>query len=36
MQVFNLCMKILRKNKASILLYVFIFLGIAITISAIR
>lgn len=34
MQVFNLCMKILRKNKVSILLYVFIFLGIAIMISA--
>ena len=33
MQVFKLCMKIIRKNKISMMVYVFIFLGIAITIS---
>ena len=33
MQVFSLCMKIIKKNKATMLVYVFIFLGIAILIS---
>ncbi len=35
MQVFNLCMKIIRKYKAAILVYVFVFLGIAILIASI-
>ena len=35
MQVFKLCMKIIRKNKASMLVYVLVFLGIAILISCI-
>ncbi len=35
MQVFNLCMKIIKKNKAAMLVYVFVFLGIAIFIAAV-
>ncbi len=35
MQVFKLCMKIIRKNKAAMLVYVLVFLGIAILISRI-
>jgi ABC-2 type transport system permease protein len=33
MQVFKLCMKIIRKNKGTMLIYVFVFLAIAILIS---
>ena len=33
MQVFKLCMKIIRKNKIAMLIYVVVFLGIAILIS---
>lgn len=33
MQVFKLCMKVIKKNLTSILIYVFIFLGIAIMFS---
>lgn len=33
MQVFKLCMKIIKKNKITMMIYVFIFLGIAITVS---
>lgn len=33
MQVFKLCLNIIRKNKISMLVYVFVFLGIAIIIS---
>ena len=35
MQVFSLCMKIIKKYKAAILVYVFVFLGIAILIASI-
>lgn len=35
MQVFNLCMKIIKKNKVAMLVYVSIFLGIAVLIAAI-
>lgn len=35
MPVFNLCMKIIRKNKAWMMIYIFIFLGIAILISSV-
>ena len=34
MPVFNLCMKIIRKNKAGMMVYIIVFLGIAVLISA--